>query len=71
MEVKTKDGKRFRCRVDFPKGDPDNPLSEEEIEVKFKELASMVLPDKKTKDIVRAMADLEKVKDISDFLSLL
>ena len=37
VAIKTKDGERS-CRVDFPKGEPENPLSDEEFRCRFDEL---------------------------------
>ncbi|MCQ2135114.1 MAG: MmgE/PrpD family protein [Bacteroidales bacterium] len=32
------DGKQFSCRVEYPKGEPENPLSDEELYAKFSEM---------------------------------
>lgn len=34
------DGKKLTKRVDYPKGEPENPLSKEELQAKFRELAT-------------------------------
>ncbi len=39
VEVFTKDGRSYTERVDFPKGEPENPLSDIELEEKFISLA--------------------------------
>ncbi len=39
VEITTLDGNYFEERVDFPKGEPENPLSDKEIEEKFISLA--------------------------------
>ncbi len=37
------DGREFTKQIDYPKGDPRNPLTDEEIEEKFDALAEPVL----------------------------
>jgi len=71
MEIETKDGKKYEGRVDFPRGEPENPLSQEQIEDKFEKLASKVLPGKNIKQIISAISNLEKIKNISDILCYL
>jgi len=39
LEIETKDGRRMSKQVDYPKGEPENPMSREDIEAKFKMLA--------------------------------
>ena len=39
LEVTTRNAERFRERVDYPKGEPENPLTPREIEEKFIALA--------------------------------
>jgi len=39
VEIITHDGQHFKERVDFPKGEPENPLTDKEIEEKFIYLA--------------------------------
>lgn len=38
VTVKQNDGKEFFCRVDYPKGEPENPLSQDELYEKFSSL---------------------------------
>lgn len=45
VEIQTKDGRSLRLRSEEPRGEPDNPLTEGELERKFTGLASMVMAD--------------------------
>ena len=47
VNIKTLDGTEHICRVDHPKGEPENPMTEEEFSSRFKELAAygQVKPD--------------------------
>ncbi len=39
VNIMTTDGQTFSKQLDYPKGDPRNPLSDDEIEEKFRALA--------------------------------
>jgi 2-methylcitrate dehydratase len=43
VKITTTDGREFSEQLDYPKGDPRNPLSDREIEEKFAALAEGVL----------------------------
>jgi 2-methylcitrate dehydratase len=45
VTIETTDGRQLSKQLDYPKGDPRNPLSDEEIEQKFDALASPILSD--------------------------
>lgn len=66
------DGKNYVKEVRFLKGDPQNPLSWEEILQKFNSSASSSIQSKnKRQQIIEAIRDMEKIKDIKDFTRLL
>lgn len=41
VEVELTDGRRFNCRVDYPLGEPENPMSDQVLEDKMTELAML------------------------------
>lgn len=41
VEIMLDNGKLYSCRVDYPKGEPENPLSNKELYVKFISMASI------------------------------
>ena len=53
MTVTQSDGSKFTSQVDYPKGSIQNPMSDEELRVKFKSLAAPVIGDKKAADARR------------------
>jgi 2-methylcitrate dehydratase PrpD len=67
-----KDGNTYSCRVDHPRGEPQNPQSPEELAAKFRKCALYADYDETTisriKDLVM---DLENVKDITELTALL
>lgn len=40
VEILTKTGKKYREKVDLPKGEPENPLTDEEMKSKFRQMAA-------------------------------
>jgi 2-methylcitrate dehydratase len=63
-EIITKQGKRFQCRVDYPRGHARNPMTDEEITEKFKSMAKKHMDDSQIKKIINAVFELDKLDDI-------
>jgi 2-methylcitrate dehydratase PrpD len=60
VEIKTKDGRLYIERVDLPKGEPENPLSDTEIEDKFTALSTYGgKTNKECKEIIDVVWNLE------------
>ncbi len=64
--VETTGGKSFERRVEFAKGGPNNPISREEVENKFRKLADKVLSKEKVKDLYVMIQNLEKISSLSE-----
>ncbi len=60
------DGTELTKAVDYAKGDPRNPLSDEELLVKYKSLS--ILPEKQDEKLLEALWNLEKVKNVGDLM---
>ena len=71
VTVLTKDGKSYSTRIDFPKGDPENPLTWDELIDKLRNLVSAVFSDVKQNEIIERVRSLEKEADLKGFLMLL
>jgi 2-methylcitrate dehydratase PrpD len=52
-------GQFFDKYVRFPKGDPENPLTWDELSAKFQSLATRVLPKERCDQIVRSVKDMK------------
>ena len=65
VEVKTRDGREFSERTDYPPGDPGNPASREQIEQKAMHYASGVLGREKTEALIETVNTLEAVTDLN------
>jgi 2-methylcitrate dehydratase PrpD len=71
VSVQTRDGRTLECRVDTPKGDPDNTLSRQELEDKAQRLVSFsgaATPDEVSQSI-RRIWNLRNEAGVRDFLA--
>ena len=57
-------------QLEYPKGDPRNPLTDNEIEEKFASLADGLLTSAAQKELKDAIWNLDKVKSVTDFMAL-
>jgi len=71
VEIVTKGGKRFTHRLDFAKGEPENPLSPSELEEKFHFMSSRVLDEKTRHEMIALCKRLEAVENIAGLFPLL
>jgi len=54
--------------VDYPRGHAKNPMTDEEVEEKFRRLASRVLSSGQISFILESLWTLENQKDVSEIL---
>jgi 2-methylcitrate dehydratase len=69
VTISTTDGRELTKALDYPKGDPRNPLTDREIEEKFDALASPVLSAsarERVKDAVWRLEELESIRELMD-----
>jgi 2-methylcitrate dehydratase len=71
VTITTTDGRSFTSQLDFPKGDPRNPLTDREIEEKFAALAEGVLSLGAQKKLKDAIWNLEKLDSVSKLMALM
>ncbi len=71
VEILKGNGERLKRFVDIPKGDPLNPLTDQEIDEKFRHLASYNLRDQEIEAVIERARELEKISDISELMSVL
>jgi 2-methylcitrate dehydratase PrpD len=70
VEILTMDGHKFLERVDLPKGEPENPVTDEEIKKKFSDLASCCRSKEEIANIVDIVENTEdKIGKIFQFLN--
>ncbi|MFI5087063.1 MAG: MmgE/PrpD family protein [Terriglobales bacterium] len=71
VTIRTTSGQEFTKQLDYPKGDPRNPLSDAEIEEKFAALAGPVLSRAAQKKVREAVWNLEKLGSVRELMKLL
>ena len=71
VTISTRDGHDFTCQLDYPKGDPHNPLSDHEVEEKFEALAEPVLSKAARRRVIDTVWGLEKLGSVSELLQTL
>jgi 2-methylcitrate dehydratase len=71
VTIATTDNRTFTKQLDYPKGDPRNPLSDAEIEEKFAALADGVLSKPAQAKLKDAIWNLEKVGSVSKLMALM
>ncbi|MEJ2613563.1 MAG: MmgE/PrpD family protein [Ignavibacteriaceae bacterium] len=60
--IKTKDGKEYSEYLEYPKGDPREPMTEEDLDNKFISLSDKLLTKRKQKSIKKMIFKCEKKK---------
>jgi len=71
VTISTKGGQQYSTKIEFPKGDPENPLTWDELIHKFKNLTSPVFSDEKAAEIIRHVRGIESAKNLGDLSRLL
>jgi 2-methylcitrate dehydratase len=71
VHIDTTDGRTYSKQLDYPKGDPRNPLTDQEIEEKFAALSEGVLSTSAQKRVSDAIWNLEHVDSVSDLMALM
>ncbi len=68
--VKLRDGRELSHEVAVPKGDPQNPMTEEELAAKYRDCASLVLSAEDTERSLDMVSHLEGLEDIAPLVHL-
>jgi len=63
VAIEIEGGRRFEKEVRLPKGDPRNPMTDEELRGKFSSLVEPVLGQSRTGEIYAEVFNLERVED--------
>lgn len=71
VEVKLTDGREISHRTVAVRGTPENPMETQEVEEKARGLMAPVLGEKRSNDLIEAIADLEGVGNIRELRPLL
>jgi 2-methylcitrate dehydratase PrpD len=70
-EIRTTDGRAYTAKVDYPKGDPENPFTWEELIEKFRNLISKVFSENRQDQIIKTIRSLDQSPDVTELSNLL
>lgn len=70
FRIKMKDGTEYRNFLAKPKGDPDNPLSLEELSEKYKTAAILAVSQKQIDALIAKIKILEKIENMNEIVAL-
>jgi 2-methylcitrate dehydratase len=71
VTIVTTDGRELTRALDYPKGDPRNPMTDAELEVKFDALAEPVCTPARLREMKEALAEAERAPDVSALMARL
>lgn len=71
VTIKLKNGTIYKERIDCAKGPVGNPMTKDDIENKFRGLASVVLPDDQVEKVIQTVWGLDKLDNVNKLGSLL
>ncbi len=69
VEIDTTDGRTMSARVIVPRGDAENPLSAEDLEAKFHDLAAPVIGAERASAVLEAVRRLEELDELEALLA--
>ena len=64
VEVKLRDGTKLVQRIDAVRGSAENPMTEEEVTAKARDLMTPFLGTEKSSRLIEAVVNLEKIADV-------
>jgi 2-methylcitrate dehydratase len=70
VTITTNDGKSHSTRVDVPKGDPRDPMTEDEIAVKFTALGGDVIGKEQCKKLQICIMNIDSAKSVDELIEL-
>jgi 2-methylcitrate dehydratase len=70
VEVQTTSGERYRAEVPYHRGHWKNPMTDQEVEAKFRSLAQDLLTPAQTDTILDRLWHLEQVDNIGEVIRL-
>ena len=70
VRIHTIDGREYTTQLDYPKGDPRNPLTDKEVEEKFEALAEPVMSREARRRAMDAIWNLEKQPSVTALMKL-
>ena len=70
VTITMKDGRTHTETVPHATGAPENPMTDSQLEAKFRALATQVLPGQRVERLLTMLWDVEKLADVGELLRL-
>lgn len=71
IAIKLANGAEYSCKIDAPKGDPQNPMTDEELSAKFKDCARFSLCQTKIDRVLEMANKLESLDNVSELMEMI
>ena len=71
VRIRLLDGREFSAQLDYPKGDPREPMTENDLDNKFQGLCAKLLSTTRQAEVKSTIWNLEQFGQISDFMAVL
>lgn len=68
--IRTTDGREFRKKISYPLGHYKNPMTDQDVERKFRALAGRVMTEKQVDGILEQLWNIDACEDISRLMAL-
>ncbi|MFC1871358.1 MmgE/PrpD family protein [Chloroflexota bacterium] len=68
-EITTKQGDVYKHRVEYPTGDPHNPMSDDELHRKFHSMAAKCMTEPQMQGIINTINRLDELEDIGELMA--
>jgi 2-methylcitrate dehydratase PrpD len=70
VTIRLKNGTEQKARVEYPKGDPENKPTTEELHNKFRDLAGLTLSAERVERLLEALIHIEGVENVRTLTAL-
>lgn len=71
VHLRLKDGREFKVDREDPRGTEGRPVSDQDIETKFMQMATQVIPEDRAREIIKTVNNLDTLPSIKDLTALL
>jgi 2-methylcitrate dehydratase PrpD len=70
MEMRLRDGRSIKRRIDYYRGDPNRPLTDDDVAEKFRDCAATVLKPDRIETVLDIMINIERLDDTARLVAL-
>ena len=71
ITIRLKNGETYSQRVSSPKGEPENPISDEELAGKFEDCSSLILNKREISTVLGLVRSIEKSEDLTPLFDII